>query len=67
MDTGGTQAATWHGEVETSNCVMARVPLSPRATPSQKRSRPTPNGETTPMPVMTTPGCLTACAGMASL
>src|SRR2546422_3021080 len=35
---------------------MVRVPLQPRLTCSQKRSRPTPNGETTPMPVMTTLG-----------
>src|SRR3954454_23668779 len=35
---------------------MARVPLEPRLMPSQKRSRPTPNGETTPMPVITTRG-----------
>ena len=33
---------------------MARVPLQPRLTCCQKRSRPTPNGETTPMPLMTT-------------
>ena len=55
IETGGTQAATWQGYVETSNCVMARVPLQPRLTCCQKRSRPTPNGETTPMPLMTTP------------
>jgi hypothetical protein len=33
---------------------MARVPLHPRRTFCQKRSRPTPNGETTPMPVIAT-------------
>ena len=32
---------------------MAFVPLQPRLTWLQNRSRPTPNGETTPMPVMT--------------
>ena len=36
--------------------MIARVPLQPRLTWSQKRSRPTPNGETTPMPVITTRG-----------
>ena len=46
----------WQGYVETSNCVMAFVPLAPRLTCFQKQSRPTPKGDTTPMPVITTPG-----------
>ena len=41
---------------DASNSVIARVPLQPRLTCSQKRSRPTPNGDTTPMPVMTMRG-----------
>src|SRR5687768_14881852 len=57
MVTDGTHAATWQGEFETSNCVIALVALSPRESASQNRSRPTPKGETTPMPVITTPGC----------
>jgi hypothetical protein len=36
---------------------MAFVPLSPRLMCDQKRSRPTPNGETTPIPLITTLGC----------
>ena len=32
---------------------FARVPLQPRLTCSQNRSRPMPKGETTPMPVIT--------------
>ena len=36
--------------------MIAFVPLQPRLTWCQKRSRPAPNVETTPMPVMTTPG-----------
>jgi hypothetical protein len=35
---------------------MARVPLQPPVTDSQKRSRPTPNGETAPIPLMTMRG-----------
>jgi hypothetical protein len=35
---------------------MARVPLTPRLTLRQKQSRPAPNGETTPIPLMTTRG-----------
>jgi protein-S-isoprenylcysteine O-methyltransferase Ste14 len=38
--------------VLASNSVIARVPLMPRLTWSQKVSRPTPNVDTTPMPVM---------------
>ena len=41
------------GELRRVESVIARVPLQPPLTCSQKRSRPTPNGETTPMPVMT--------------
>jgi len=36
--------------------VMALVPLAPRLTCSQNRSRPTPNGDTTPIPLTTTRG-----------
>ena len=54
MVTGGTGAATLHGSAETSNSVMALVPLHPSLTRVQYSSRPTPNGETTPMPVMAT-------------
>ena len=53
FDTG---AATRHPNVDASKSVIARVPLQPPLTWSQKRSRPTPNGDTTPMPVMTTRG-----------
>src|SRR2546430_1969633 len=59
-----TGAATRHAKSDASKSVMVRVPLQPRLTCSQKRSRPTPNGETTPIPVMTTLGspewCMTA-------
>jgi hypothetical protein len=51
---GGTGAATWQGNAEASKSAIARVPLHPRLTPVQKRSRPTPYGETTPIPLMTT-------------
>src|SRR4051812_37326164 len=54
MVTPSTGAATRHVELDTSNSSMARVPLHPRLTQSQKRSRPTPNGDTTPIPLMTT-------------
>ena len=54
MLTGGTAAATRQGNPLVSNSVMARVPLWPRVTQSQNRSRPTPKGETTPIPLMTT-------------
>jgi hypothetical protein len=52
----GTGAATLQGNAEASKSVMARVALQPRLTQDQKRSRPTPYGETTPMPLMTTRG-----------
>jgi hypothetical protein len=48
-----TGAATRHAKSDASNSVMARVPLQPPLTYCQNRSRPTPNGETTPMPVIT--------------
>ena len=54
MVTGGTGAATPQGKADASNSVIARVPLQPRFIESQKRWRPTPNGETTPMPVIAT-------------
>ena len=47
------RAATRQANSDASNSVMARVPLQPALTCCQNRSRPTPNGETTPMPVMT--------------
>ena len=50
----GTGAATWQGYMEASKSAIARVPLHPRLTPLQKRSRPTPYGDTTPIPLMTT-------------
>src|SRR5215510_8208478 len=56
IDTGGTDAATRHGKLDASNCVMARVPLTPRLTLRQKQSRPAPKGDTTPIPLMTTRG-----------
>jgi hypothetical protein len=43
-----------------SKPVTARVPLRPAAIALQKHSRPTPNGETTPMPVIATRGRLAA-------
>jgi hypothetical protein len=52
--TGGTGAATRHANSDASKSVIARVALQPRLTHSQKRSRPMPKGDTTPMPVMTT-------------
>src|SRR5438045_5296649 len=54
IDTSETGAATRQARSDASNSVIARVPLQPRLTCCQKRSRPTPNGETTPMPVTTT-------------
>ena len=36
--------------------MIARVPLTPRLTLRQKQSRPAPNGDTTPSPLMTTRG-----------
>src|SRR5689334_11383498 len=56
IETGGTGAATAHGNCEASNSVIARVALQPRLTWRQKLSRPTPYGETTPMPVIATRG-----------
>ena len=53
FDTG---AATRLPKADASKSAIARVPLQPRLTCSQKRSRPTPNGDTTPIPVMTTRG-----------
>src|SRR5580765_8591464 len=51
-----TRAATRHPNVDASKSVIVRVALQPPRTWSQKRSRPMPNGDTTPMPVMTTRG-----------
>jgi hypothetical protein len=56
MLTGGTGAATVQGNADASKSTMARVPLQPRRTWRQKQSRPTPKGETTPIPVMATRG-----------
>ena len=68
MDTGGTEAATRQGYPDTSNWVIALVPLTPRLTLHQKRSRPMPKGETTPIPLMTTRGeALPLPADMTSL
>jgi hypothetical protein len=50
----GTGAATMQGNAEASKSVMARVALQPRLTCVQKRSRPTPYGDTTPIPLITT-------------
>src|SRR5204863_3961936 len=50
----GTGAATVQGKAEASKSTIARVALQPRLTCVQKRSRPAPNGETTPMPVIAT-------------
>jgi len=36
--------------------LRAQVPLAPREIASQNTSRPTPNGDTTPMPVIATRG-----------
>ena len=54
--TAGTGAATVHGYCDASKSVIARVPLQPRRMCCQKRSRPTPNGDTTPIPVIATRG-----------
>ena len=52
-------------DTATENCsvallmgrrLIARVPLTPRLTLRQKQSRPAPNGETTPSPLITTRG-----------
>src|SRR4029453_640030 len=56
IDTGGTDAAPRTGKVDPANVVMARVPLTPPLTLRQKQSRPAPNGDTTPIPLMTTRG-----------
>ena len=56
MDTVGTGAATAHGNADASKSVIARVALQPRLTWRQKQSRPTPYGDTTPMPVIATRG-----------
>ena len=58
----GTGAATVQGKGEASNSVIARVALQPRLTWLQNRSRPTPKGDTTPIPVIATRG--TAAAPM---
>ena len=52
----GTGAATMHGYCEALKSVIARVPLQPRRMCCQNRSRPTPNGDTTPIPVIATRG-----------
>src|SRR5580765_3282042 len=61
--TPSTGAATRHARSEASNAVIARVALQPAVTHSQNRSRPTPNGETTPMPVITTRGMRNILSG----
>src|ERR1041385_1103654 len=43
---------------------MRRVALQPWRMCCQKHSRPTPNGDTTPMPLMTTVGPAVACMGV---
>src|SRR5690348_11006011 len=58
-DASGTDARTRDVNCDASNSVTARVPLRPRLTDDQNRSRPTPNGETTPMPVIATRGSAT--------
>jgi hypothetical protein len=54
--TAGTGAATPHANPDTSNSVIARVALQPSRTDRQNASRPTPNGDTTPIPVIATRG-----------
>src|SRR5688572_21077244 len=49
---GGTGGATWQGNGVASNVVIARLALQPRVIQHQNRSRPTPYGETTPMPLI---------------
>ena len=56
MVTAGTGAATVHGKGDASKSAIARVALQPRRTWRQKQSRPTPNGDTTPIPVIATRG-----------
>ncbi len=41
------------GYGSTSNCVMRRTPLFPARVAAQNASRPTPFGETAPIPVTT--------------
>ena len=53
----GTDAITRQARCVVSNSVIARVPLSPCETCRQNSSRPTPNGDTTPIPVIATRGC----------
>jgi len=53
IDSDGSGAATRQANSDASKSVIARVPLQPRLRHYQKRSRPTPNGVTAPMPVMT--------------
>src|SRR5258708_7765988 len=50
----GTGAATMQGNADASKSVMARVALQPRLTCGQNPSRPTPYGDTTPIPLITT-------------
>ena len=52
----GTAAATRHASCDASKWSIARVPLRPSLTARQNTSRPTPNGDTTPIPVMATRG-----------
>src|SRR5690349_20820888 len=59
MSTGGTGAATLHGYVDTSNSVIARVPLCPVLMAFQNVSRPAPKADTTPMPVIAMRGWAT--------
>ena len=54
--TGVTGAATRQANSDASKWVIARVPLQPWLTCSQNRSRPLPNGDTTPMPLITMRG-----------
>src|SRR5438552_1630838 len=55
---GGTGAATRQANSDASKSVIARVPLQPRLTCCQKRSRPMPYGDTTPMPEITMRGSM---------
>jgi hypothetical protein len=54
IDTAGTGAATVQAKGDASKSVIERVALQPRLTFCQNRSRPTPYGETMPMPVIAT-------------
>ena len=51
----GTAATTRVGSWETSNSVISLTPLFAPMMLRQYRSRPTPNGDTTPIPVIATP------------